>query len=72
MFIDNEPTIVFENIKGQFEGICSKLGIKDTFQLYQENDAKHKAYKARSWLHCNCPKVVEPPPQTPDMNPLEN
>ena len=48
------------------------MGIKDTFKLYQDNDPKHKAYKVRSWLLYNCPKVIEPPPQPPDMKPIEN
>ena len=48
---------------------AEKMGIEDTFKLYQDNDTKHKAYKVRSWLLY---KVIEPPPQSPDMNIIEN
>ena len=51
---------------------AEKMGIKDTFRLYHDNDPKQKAYKVRSWLHYYCAKVIEPPTQPPDMNSLEN
>ena len=51
---------------------AEKMGIKDIFKLCQDNDPQHKSYKVRPWLLYNCPKVNEPPPQSPDMNPIEN
>ena len=60
--------ILKENLKQSAE----KFGISDTFKLYQDNDPKHKAHKVRSWLLYNCPKVLETPPQSPDLNPIEN
>ena len=51
---------------------AENMGIKDTFKLYQDNDHKHKAYKVQSWLLYNCSKVIEPPPQSPDMNSIED
>lgn len=60
--------ILKENLKQSAE----KMGILDTFKLYQDNDPKHKAHKVRSWLLYNCPKVLETPPQSPDLNPIEN
>ena len=59
-------------LKNNLKQSAEKMGIKDTFILYQDNDTKHKAYKVRSWLLYNCPKVNEPPPQSPDMNRIEN
>ena len=59
-------------IKDNMKQSSEKMGIKGTFKLYQYNDSKHKAYKVWSWLLYNCPKVIEPPPQSPDMNPIEN
>ncbi|GFW17222.1 transposable element Tc1 transposase [Trichonephila clavipes] len=37
-----------------------------------DNDPKHKAYRVRSWLLYNCPQVMETPPQSPDIIPIEN
>ena len=49
-----------------------KLGIKDIFQFYQDNDPKHKAHAVRMWLLYNWPRVLETPPQTPDINVIEH
>lgn len=49
-----------------------KMGIRNCFEFYQDNDPKHKAYEVRSWLLYNCPKVVDTPAQSPDLNPIEN
>jgi len=65
---DKYLKILEENLKQSAE----KMGIRNTFKLYQDNDPKHKAYKVRSWLLYNCPKVLETPPQSPDLNPIEN
>lgn len=50
----------------------ARLGIKDSFVFYQDNDPKHKAYDTRQWLLYNCPRVIETPAQSPDINPIEN
>lgn len=49
-----------------------KLSLGCDWRFYQDNDPKHKAYKVRSWLLYNCPHVMETPPQSPDINPIEN
>lgn len=49
-----------------------KLGLSNSYYFYQDNDPKHKAYSVRSWLLYNCPHVMETPPQSPDLNPIEN
>lgn len=64
MYID----ILRENLHRSAE----KLGIRRTFKFYQDNDPKHKAHITREWLLYNCPKVLETPPQSPDINPIEN
>lgn len=51
---------------------AEKLGIRDTFQFYQDNDPKHKAQNVRLWLLYNCPHVMETPPQSPDINVIEH
>ena len=65
---NKEPTFVFENLKQS----AGKIGFEDNFKLYQNNDPQHKACKARSWLLYNYPKVIEPLPQSPFMNSIEN
>lgn len=48
------------------------MGIKDTFSFYQDNDPKHKAKSVQEWLTANCSNVLQTPPQSPDLNPIEN
>lgn len=48
------------------------LGIKSDFRFYQDNDPKHKAGIVQSWLIYNCPHLMTPPPQSPDLNVIEN
>lgn len=48
------------------------LGIKDNFRFYQDNDPKHKSGIVQTWLIWNCPHVMSPPAQSPDLNVIEN
>lgn len=59
-------------LKNNLRQSAEQLGIERTFKLYQDNDPKHKSYLVREWLLYNCPKVLETPPQSPDLNPIEN
>lgn len=60
--------ILKETVKDSAE----KLGIKDDFVFYQDNDPKHKSWVARMWLLHNCPKVLATPAQSPDLNVIEH
>ena len=42
------------------------------YKYYQDNDPKHKSYWCKSWLLCNCTKVIDTTAQSPDINPIEN
>ena len=33
---------------------------------------KHSAYNVRNWLLYNCPLIIQTPPQSPDLNPIEH
>lgn len=59
-------------LKKNLKPSAAKLGLENRFHFYQDNDPKHKSYISRTWLLYNCPKVIETPPQSPDMNPIEN
>lgn len=61
-----------EILKENLHASAEKLGIRQTFQMYQDNDPKHKAWITRMWLLYNCPKVLDTPPQSPDCNIIEN
>ncbi|GBM70248.1 Transposable element Tc1 transposase [Araneus ventricosus] len=61
-------SILKENLKIS----APKLGIQNTFKLYQDNDPKHTALNVRLWLLYNCPKVIKTPPYSSDLNPIEN
>ena len=51
---------------------AEKLGIQDRFRFYQDNDPKHKSGIVQTWLIWNCPDVMQPPAQSPDLNVIEN
>lgn len=60
--------VLKQNLKPSVE----KLGIEGDFYFYQDNDPKHKSFVAREYLLYNCPHVLEVPPQSPDINIIEN
>lgn len=64
--------VYLDILKDSLHQSAEKLGIRGSFKFYQDNDPKHKAYIVRSWLLYNCPKVLETPPQSPDLNPIEH
>lgn len=68
MTADSYIEILRQNLHSSAE----KLNIRKTFKYYQDNDPKHKAHKTREWLLYNCPRVLQTPPQSPDLNPIEN
>lgn len=60
--------ILRENLRQSAE----RMGVLRSFKFYQDNDPKHKAHVVREWLLYNCPKVIQTPAQSPDLNPIEN
>nr|pir transposase - fruit fly (Drosophila melanogaster) transposon element S [Drosophila melanogaster] len=63
-------------LKTNLKASAEKFGLfsnnKPNFKFYQDNDPKHKEYNVRNWLLYNCGKVIDTPPQSPDLNPIEN
>jgi transposase len=73
-FIDGimDHKMYIQLLKENLKTSAISLGIPSNFHFYQDNDPKHKALNTRLWLLHNCPKVMETPPQSPDINPIEN
>lgn len=60
--------ILKENVQQSAE----KLGIGNNFAFYQDNDPKHTSGVAKLWLISNCPKLLQTPAQSPDLNVIEH
>ncbi|GFV92106.1 uncharacterized protein TNCV_1895421 [Trichonephila clavipes] len=51
---------------------AKKLSIDNTFIFKQDNDLKDTAIVSKTWLLYHAPRRLETPPQSPDLNPIEN
>lgn len=51
---------------------AEKMGLNNTFKFYQDSDSKHKSRIVQEFLLYRCPKILQSPPQSPDLNPIEN
>ncbi|GFY20703.1 transposable element Tcb1 transposase [Trichonephila clavipes] len=49
-----------------------KLGISNSYYFKQDNDPEHTAGISRMWLLYHVPRKLATPPQSSDLNPLEN
>lgn len=47
-------------------------GIFDNYIFQQDNDPKHTSATTRNWLESNRIQTLDWPPQSPDLNPIEN
>lgn len=61
-------TILQDNLKKSVED----LNLQDTFVFQQDNDPKHTAIITREWLLYNVRRKLQTPPQSPDINIIEN
>jgi transposase len=59
-------------LKNNLKKSAPNMGIMENFKLYQDNDPKHKAWIVQEFLLYNCPNVLQSPPQSPDLNPIEH
>ena len=51
---------------------AGKLGLEGNFHFQQDNDPKHTAYIVKHWIIYNVPHILETPPRSPDINPIEH
>lgn len=59
-------------LKRNLQSSAEKLGIRSDYYFQQDNDPKHKAMNTRLYLAYNTPHLLETPPQSPDINPIEH
>jgi transposase len=57
---------------GNLKKSVRKIGIQDSYLFQQDNDPKHMARITREWLLYDASGLLETPPQSPDINPIEN
>ncbi|CAK9820308.1 Transposable element Tcb1 transposase [Anthophora plagiata] len=68
MTADTYIDILRENL----EVSLTQLGLENSFILQQDNDPKHTAKKTKKFFTSNHIKLLDWPPQSPDLNPIEN
>ena len=68
MNADKYIDILSENL----EPSILKIGLENGFLFQQDNDPKHTARKTQKFFRGSRIKVLEWPPQSPDLNPIEN
>ena len=49
-----------------------KLGLEGNWILQQDNAPKQSSKIVKEWLLYRTPEVLDHPPQSPDLNPIEN
>ena len=59
-------------LKQNLRSSAIKMDTGNQFIFQQDNVPKHTARKAKEWLLYNTPKQLHSPPQSPDINPIEN
>jgi len=74
VFIDGHMTAAMyvDILRANLRASARKLGLEYTFRFQQDNDPKHTALFTREFLLYNAPRRLLTPPQSPDMNVIEN
>ncbi|KAJ4441365.1 hypothetical protein ANN_11220 [Periplaneta americana] len=74
VFIDGkmDKYSYLQRLKDNLQQSAEKKGIHDRFAFYQDNGPKNMSYIVQLWSLYHCPKVLHPPPQSPDMNVIEH
>lgn len=61
-----------EILRDNVRSSATNLGLQQSWIFQQDNDPKHTAKVVKEWLLYNVPKQLNHPPQSPDLNPIEN
>lgn len=59
-------------LRGNLLRSAEKLEIQTSYYFQQDNDPKHTAHITKLWLLYNVRRQLKTPPQSPDLNPIEN
>jgi hypothetical protein len=60
------------NLKPTFKKFFPQGEVGEQWYFQQDNDPSHTSSRARQWFHCNGVTVLDFPPWSPDLNPIEN
>lgn len=64
--------VYLDILKNNLQESIQKLNMPTVYYFQQDNDPKHTAHIVKEWLLYNVPKLLNTPPQSPDINPIEN
>jgi transposase len=59
-------------LRGNLKKSVRKLGIQNSYLFQEDNDLKHTASITREWRLYNARGLLETPPQSSDINPIEH
>lgn len=73
-FIDTimDHKLYIDILKKNLNKSVEKMRLPSNYIFTQDNDPKHVATNTKLWLLYNVPKWIQTPPQSPDINPIEN
>lgn len=74
IFIENtmNKTDYLNILRTNLPTSVEKLGLQGSWIFQQDNDPKHTAKIVKEWLLYHTPKILDHPPQSPDLNPIEH
>jgi transposase len=59
-------------LRERLKASAEKRGFQVHFAFYHDSDPKYSSHLVRGWCLYVCPKVIKTPPQSPDLNVIEN
>ncbi|GFU84925.1 transposable element Tcb2 transposase [Trichonephila clavipes] len=73
-FIDNKTSALayINMLRHNLLDSAKKLSMENTFIFQQDNYPKYTAIVTKTWFLYHAPRRLETPPQSPDLNPIEN
>jgi transposase len=73
IFDDNMDTRLYTDTMWQFMKPCAlRFWPSGAWFYLQDNASYHKSHRSLQWFHRNGVSLVELPPHSPDINPIEN
>lgn len=64
--------VYLDILRKNLNASVQKLQLPEGYYFQHDNDPKHTAYVVRQWILYNVPHLLQTPPQSPDINPIEN